>query len=314
MTGETAEWHESAFDLYAGLAMSVRPWQWYKQAVLLVALIFGGLLFDPAAWTNVLIGVLAFCSLASAVYLFNDIQDVEEDRRHPTKRQRPIASGQLPVSVAAVAAVLLAAMGVALSFLVNVPFGLLGLGYLGLNVLYSTLLGSLLFVDVIVVAVGYLIRAVAGAFAVGVPISAWLVAVILLLALVLALGKRRHDIHVAEVEETRDLDEPYDATALDQLLVIVMSGVLVFYTLYVLTKADTLMLLTLPPAYYGLFRYFHLVHTTDVLGEPALIFRDRPTIAAIGIWLLVAVAVLYGAPYLEAAIGTPPLLEGMASW
>lgn len=314
MAGEAAASHEDRPGLLAGLAVSIRPWQWYKQAVLLLGIVFGGLMLDVAAWTDVLVGVLAFCALAGAVYLFNDIQDLERDRRHPTKRHRPIASGQVPVPVAGAAALVLAADGLALAFIVNVSFGLLAVAYLGLNVLYSTVLRGVLFVDVLVVALGFLIRAVAGAVAVHVAVSEWLVALVLLVALMLALGKRRHELEVASVDETRPTGEAYRADVLDNLLLVVMSGIFVFYTLYALTEGGRLMLLTLPPAYYGLFRYFHLVHSTEVLGEPELFFQDRASVVNLGLWALAVVAVLYGAPghvagLLDAGLAQADLLD-----
>lgn len=281
----------------AGLAYEIRPWQWYKQSIILIAIVFSKRLFDPVAWGRVTVAVAAFCAVAGATYIFNDISDVEEDRKHPEKRNRPIASGQVSVPTAGAFAIGLLVSGFALSYLLGGLFVLVILTYLGQNVLYSLYLKEVVLVDVMLIAIGFVLRAVAGVVAIGVALSPWLVVCTFLAALLLALGKRRHEFEASDAPaETRATLAEYTPETLDQLLVVVISTLLISYSIYTFTGAKLAMMLTLPFAFFGVFRYHHLVHTTQGGASPGSLLVDRQFLLNLALWGLIAVIVLYGRP------------------
>lgn len=280
-----------------GLIEETRPRQWYKQGVLFVGLVFSENLLNSAALGQELLAAVAFTAAAGATYVVNDVSDVEEDRKHPRKRFRPIASGQvsIPVALAFAAALVVASLG--LSYALSPWLALIILAYLAQNALYSGYLKDVVLVDVLIVAVGFVLRAIAGVVAIDVYLSPWLIVCTFLLALVLAIGKRRH--------EYESLDDPADArqslgrytrNELDQLLVVTTATLLMAYALYTFFRADRAMMLSLPFAFFGVFRYHHLVHSTDVAGQPENVFTDLPMMINGAVWGVVAVAVLYDVP------------------
>lgn len=277
-----------------GLLRELRPQQWYKQGILLLGILFSRNLFSVTAWGDVLAAIGAFTAVAGAVYIINDICDREEDRKHPKKQHRPIASGQLPVSVASVAAVALLLGGLATAFFVNALVLVVVLAYLGQNVIYSVLLKDIVLVDVLVVGIGFVLRAIAGVVAIDVYLSPWLILCTFLLALILAVGKRRHELEtVSNANTTRESLGTYTPKELDQLLVVTIALLLMTYALYTFFHAQTTMMLTLPLVFYGVFRYHHLVHTTAVAGRPEYLLTDRPMFITLVLWLLISVGVLY---------------------
>ena len=281
----------------SGLVKEMRPWQWYKQSVLLLGLVFSESLFDPIAAMNVAVGIVAFCAVAGGTYVGNDILDVEEDRQHPRKRYRPIASGQVPIPVAATFAALLFVGGLALSWYLGPLFLLAVLAYLVQNALYSAFLKEIVLVDVMVIANGFVLRAIAGVVAIDVALSPWLVVCTFLGALMLALGKRRHEMIVTDdPASSRSILAEYTVETLDQLLVAVLSALIVSYSLYTFFQSGLWMMTTLPFAFFAAFRYHHLAHTRDVGGDPKFLFADRPFLADLVVWGLLAVAVLYDVP------------------
>jgi 4-hydroxybenzoate polyprenyltransferase len=280
-----------------GLAYEIRPWQWYKQGVILIAIVFSKQLFDPLAWGQVAVAVAAFCAVAGATYIFNDISDVEEDRNHPEKRNRPIASGQVSVQTAGAFAISLLVSGFALSYALGPLFVAVIATYLVQNAAYSLYLKDVVLVDVLLIAIGFVLRAVAGVVAIGVALSPWLVVCTFLAALLLALGKRRHEFAASEVPgETRATLAEYTPETLDQLLGIVISTLLMSYSIYTFTGAKLAMMLTLPFAFFGVFRYHHLVYTTQAGASPGALLVDRQLLVNFTLWGLMAVIVLYGRP------------------
>jgi len=249
--------------------VSLRPAQWTKNAVLLVAPVFAHRATDPASVARALLGVAAFCLLASAVYVANDVADREHDRIHPLKRRRPIAAGELSLALAVAASAGLALAGLALAGVLGKRFFGVGLVYLGLQVAYTLALRRLVIVDVFAVALGFVLRVVAGAMAVAVPISNWLYLCSLLLALFLV---QRHIL--AE----------YSTPLLDQLITVLSACSVLAYALYTLSPetiqkfgSDRLKF-TVPFVLFGLFRYLYLVHRRGAGGQPELVLlRDRPT-------------------------------------
>jgi 4-hydroxybenzoate polyprenyltransferase len=283
------------------LLVALRPRQWTKNGLLFIALAFTLNLQQPSLLLRTVVAFACFCVLSSAGYLLNDVVDVEADRAHPTKRRRPIAAGLVPVGVALGVGVVLVLAGLALSFLVNPLFGVLALAYVLLTAVYSTTLKHLVLLDIFGVAGGFVLRAAAGAVAIDVPISPWLYIATLLGALLIALGKRRTELETLGVEAAvghrRNL-ESYSIEFIDQLILVISSAALMTYALYTFS-AENLprnhsMMLTIPVVLYGLFRYLFLIRQGDVGGAPEeLLFRDRPLLAAVAVWALLAVTLLY---------------------
>ena len=279
-----------------GLIWELRPWQWYKQSVVLLGILFSGNLLDTADQVNTAFTVGAFCLVAGGMYVFNDINDVEADRNHPTKQHRPIASGQVGVPLAVGFGLLVLFVGLSLAVAVNGLVLAVVLTYVVQNVLYNLYLKELLFVDIISIAVGFVLRAVGGAFAVhpsfAIP-SPWLVVCTLLAALMLAIGKRRRELDVSN-GETRATLEEYDPEVLDSLLVVVTATLLMAYSMYTFFGAPRTMMLTLPFAYFATFRYHHLASFEGADGRiERMLLLDRPFLANGVLWLLVVLAVVY---------------------
>lgn len=280
-----------------GLAREVRPSQWYKQGVMLLGIVFSRNLFNFEAWLSLLVGIVAFTAIAGATYIFNDISDLEEDRNHPEKQHRPIASGQVSIPVAAGFAVILAVAGLGAAYSVGPLFLAVLLVYVGQNALYSLYLKRLVYVDVILVAIGFVLRAIAGVVVIDVYLSPWLIVSTFLLALVLDLGKRRHELETTtNPQETRQVLTEYSKTDVDQLLVMTMATLLMAYSLYTFSRTDPVMMVTLPFAFFGVFRYYHLVYTTDIASQPKYLFADTPSIVNLVLWGCVSIAMLYNVP------------------
>jgi 4-hydroxybenzoate polyprenyltransferase len=279
----------------------MRPRQWTKNGLLFVALAFTLNLQQPFLLVRTFAAFACFCALSSAGYLLNDILDVEADRAHPTKRSRPIAAGQIRVGFAFGLAVVLALGGLTGAFVINLLLGLLALAYLLLTAVYSTTLKHMVLLDIFGIAGGFVLRAAAGAVAIDVPISPWLYIATLLGALLIALGKRRTELETLGIEAAvghrRNL-ESYSVEFIDQLILVISSAALMTYALYTFS-AENLprnhsMMLTIPIVMYGLFRYLFLVRDGEVGAAPEdLLFRDRPLLAAVVVWALLAVTLLY---------------------
>ena len=284
------------------LLVSLRPEQWTKNLLVLAGVVFGGRLLEPAAVGTALSAFAIFCALAGAIYLFNDVADREADQNHPLKRERPIASGQLAVSTAVTAGVVLGAAGIAAAFAANRQLGLVAAMYLAALVLYSFALKHVVIVDVLVIAGGFVLRAIAGAVAVDVPIGHWLLICTTLLALFLALSKRRHELTLLAEGATdhRRILEEYSPYLLDQMIGVVTSSTLIAYTMYA-TSADTAarlgtakLGLTIPFVLYGIFRYLYLVHQKRGGGSPAaMLLTDRPLLGCVALWAASVIVLLY---------------------
>jgi len=280
-----------------GLLREIRPWQWYKQGVMFLGITFSKNLLNVDAWLSLLTGVVSFTAIAGATYIFNDINDLEEDRNHPKKRHRPLASGQVSVPIAVGLGIVLIFVGLGAAYSLGPLFLAVLLVYLGQNALYSIYLKQFVFVDVIIVAIGFVLRAIAGVIAIDVFLSPWLIVSTFLLALVLALGKRRNELEVStDPEETRDVLEEYSKDNIDQLLVTTMATLLMAYSLYSFSRTDPTMIVTLPFAFFGVFRYHYLVQTTEIAGQPEYLLTDRPLVVNLTLWGAVTITVLYTSP------------------
>jgi len=283
------------------LFVALRPRQWPKNGLVFIALAFTLNLQEPGLLVRSVAAFACFCALSSAGYLLNDVVDVDADRAHPTKRLRPIAAGQMPVPFALGLGLGLTVLGLAGAFVIGPLLGVLALAYALLTAVYSITLKHLVLLDIFGIAGGFVLRAAAGAVAIDVPISPWLYIATLLGALLIALGKRRTELETLGVEAAighrRNL-ESYSLEFIDQLILVVSSAALMTYALYTFS-AENLprnhsMMLTIPVILYGLFRYLFLVREGDIGASPEeLLFRDRPLLAAVAVWALLAVTILY---------------------
>lgn len=277
-----------------GLIREMRPWQWYKQSVMFLGIVFSKSIFGLDAWLNLLLGVFSFCAVASANYIFNDISDLEEDRNHPDKKNRPIAKGQVGIPLAAIFALSLAFAGIYVAYSVGVGFLAVLVGYLALNTVYSVFLKHIVFLDVIVVALCFVLRAVAGVVAINVYLSPWLVFTVLLAALFLVVAKRRREYLIKEnPQDSRLVLEDYSEEILDNMFILVSTSLIMSYSLYSFFGASELMMLTLPFAYYSIFRYWYLDENRAVGEKPHKVLFDKPMLLNILLWACVIVAVLY---------------------
>ena len=288
--------------LAANLIVSVRPGEWTKNLFVFAGLLFGQRLTDLSAVARATEAFAIFCALAGVVYLVNDLSDRERDRQHPRKRERPIASGALPVPVAVTAAVVLGIGGLVAAWAMGRNFGLVASAYLVLLVAYSGPLKHIVIIDVLTIAVGFVLRVVAGAVAIDVPISQWLLICTILLALFLGLSKRRHEIVLladGAIGHRRILQE-YSPYLLDQMIGVVTASTLMAYMLYATSHetaerfGTSLLGLTIPFPLYGIFRYLYLVHRKDGGGSPAeLLLNDRPLLACVAMWGLAVAVIIY---------------------
>jgi 4-hydroxybenzoate polyprenyltransferase len=308
----------------------MRPTQWSKNGLVVVAAVFAHRATDPATVARVACAVLAFSLTASAVYILNDIIDRHKDRLHPTKRERPVAAGRLSVTLAIVAALLslvgAAALVAAVIVQQEASLGAGGidlfaswggsaflftatlLAYIGLNVAYSTWIKHQVLWDVFIIAAGFVLRALAGAFVAMVAISPWFYLCTLFLSLCLALGKRRAELVNVAVVGTRPTLREYSTQLLDQLLAVVVACALITYSLYTFQTPGSghQLMITIPVVLFGVFRYLYLIYVTGAGESPdALLLGDKQILAAVFLCGFLVIAVLYGLPYLHSLL---PLL------
>jgi 4-hydroxybenzoate polyprenyltransferase len=282
---------------------SLRPEQWLKNGFVVAPLVFSGRIGDPGSWLACAVAVVAFCAASSATYLVNDVIDREADRQHPEKRLRPIASGEVGVGTALVIAAVLIGVAAGCAVVLGATFAAVLAGYLVLTTVYSLGLKHAVFVDVLVVATGFVLRVVGGAVAIDVPVSRWLLLCAFLLALYLALGKRRAELVLlgAEAGNHRAVLGHYTLPMVDQAISVVLGATLVAYALYTVAP-DTVakvgseaLMVTVPVVLYGLFRYLYVLHRHELGGSPArVILTDRPLIACVIVWLAVSAVVILG--------------------
>ncbi len=296
----------------ASLVVSLRPGQWTKNLVVFAGLLFGKQLFEPRALAVTFAAFAIFCALSGVVYLLNDVADREADRRHPLKSRRPIASGQLSPGLAVAAAVVLGAGGLVCAYLLRPAFAVVALLYVVLNAGYSARLKHIVIIDVLTIAVGFVLRAVSGAVAIDVAISHWLLVCTVLLALFLALSKRRHELTLlaAGATDHRRILGEYSPYLLDQMIGVVTASTLIAYIFYTISPEtvqnfDTESLaLTIPFPLYGIFRYLYLVHQKEGGGSPAeMLLNDRPLLICVALWAAAVVLIVYGPAQVAALFG-----------
>jgi 4-hydroxybenzoate polyprenyltransferase len=296
-------WHETPErSLVLNLLISLRPGQWAKNLLVFAGLLFGLRLFDVTEVLRAVAAFLIFCLLSGVVYLINDVADRESDRQHPLKARRPIASGALSVHAARTAAVLLGGVALVSSFALGVPFFAVSVAYLALLALYSGPLKHIVIIDVLTIAIGFVLRAVAGAVAVEVEISHWLLVCTILLALFISLAKRRHELVLLAdgAASHRPILGEYSPYLLDQMISVVTASTLIAYVFYTISpeteqKFGTAWLgLTIPFPLYGIFRYLYLVHQREGGGSPAdLLLTDRPLLICVTLWAVAVALIIY---------------------
>ncbi len=287
--------------MLVALIRTLRPTQWTKNGFVFVPLIFDVKLFKIEPLSRTLIGFVMLCLISGIVYLINDLADIDKDRQHPTKRNRPLPSGQLSKSVATATAILIPVIVLPLSFLLDVYFGLILTGYLVLQITYSFWLKNLVIVDVMVIAAGFVLRVAAG-----VPLvhaerfSPWLYVFTTLLALFLGLGKRRQEIVLlkSQASNTRAILDHYSLPFLDEMMAVVTAGTVMTYALYTFSSENLpenhTMMLTIPFVIYGIFRYLYVIHIQGNGGAPdEVLLTDRSLQAAVGLFVVSVVAILY---------------------
>jgi 4-hydroxybenzoate polyprenyltransferase len=294
------------------ILVSLRPHQWTKNLLVFAALAFSKHLYEHGPLVRTIAAFAIFCGLSGTVYLLNDVADVERDRLHPRKRLRPVASGALPRTVAILTAAALGLVCLGLAPLLGRPFAIAAAAYLALNLAYSFYLKEAVIVDVLCISMGFVIRAVAGGVAIAVHISEWLLVCTTLLALFLALAKRRHELTSlsGRAHSHRKILAEYSPHLLDQMISVVTSACLMAYTFYTLSpetvgkfRTDRLAW-TVPFVLYGIFRYLYLVHQKEQGGSPSdVLLTDRPLLVNVALWAFAVIVIIYTAPGAPVPLG-----------
>ncbi len=276
------------------LFTSVRPHQWYKNSLLFVCVIFSGNILNGEMWSTAALAFAYFCLAAGGGYLVNDVIDRASDRRHPVKKDRPVAAGRLKVSHALTwAAVFMVGALTAAALTLPPLFTVALAAYVALALLYSTALKYHVLLDVLTVASGFVLRAVAGCLAVGVSISSWLIVCTFLLALFMALEKRWYEVATLPADDgPRQGIFVYSASLLEKYISATTGALIVAYLFYATVGSQVVMLATVPLVIYGLFRYQYLVHDKRRGGEPSDVFRDRPLLITAALWTLLVMVLV----------------------
>lgn len=293
--------------MYKALIKTLRPRQWPKNAFILAAVIFDRQLSltNPGPLIRTLIGFVLFCLLSSAVYILNDLMDIEADRKHPIKKNRPIASGQLPIPIAIAAEIIILLVVFPSSYALSTGFFYTSLAYFFTNIAYSLWLKHIPLIDVLVLASGFLLRVVAGVTIIHVErFSPWLYVVTTLLALYIGFGKRRAELTLMNENSSssRRVLEGYNIPLLDQLITVVSSSTVLAYSLYTFSAPnlpdDHTMMLTIPFVLYGIFRYLYLIQVKHEGGAPEeLLLSDRPLQITILLYGLSTIWIIYFVPH-----------------
>jgi len=278
------------------LIKSMRPKQWTKNLLL-----FAGLIFDKK-FTNLnltlraFLGFILFCLISGAIYIINDIKDIEEDKFHPIKKKRPIASGTISIPTALIFSIVIIVLSLISAYLLNIGFGNSALIYVVLILLYSGFLKHIVILDIMIVSIGFVIRAIAGAQVIGIIFSPWLLICTMFLALFLALCKRRYELVALSDNANihRKVLEEYSPLFLDQMISIVTASTVISYALYTITRWEEKRLIyTIPFVLYGIFRYLYLVYKKGEGGSPEiLLLRDKSLLLDILLWVAVSIFIL----------------------
>ena len=278
------------------LLISMRPKQWYKNLVLFIGIIFSLNFFNYQMWISVISAFLIFCMISGSEYIINDILDRDRDRIHPRKRNRPIASEKLKVSHAMLFVIILLILAFTIAYKINIQFLEISRVYFILIICYSLYLKHIAIVDVLTISTGFVLRAVAGCIAIKVSRSPWLIICAFLVALFLALGKRRHELILLENEANnhRKVLDNFSPEMLDKMIDIVTSTLIMSYSLYTFLTNNTWLMATIPIVIYGIFRYIFLASSKNIGGEPEILFKDKGIVTCITLWISMVMVLLYG--------------------
>jgi 4-hydroxybenzoate polyprenyltransferase len=287
---------------FRALIETLRPQQWVKNGFIFAALIFSQSLTRWDRCRQVLLATLVFCLVSSATYVLNDIMDAPEDRHHPIKKLRPIASGRLSPITAGIVGAILGGGGLIAAWRLDSSFFGIVAAYLGLNVLYSLFLKHVFLLDVFIVAAGFLFRVIAGGLVIRVAISPWLIVCTTLLALFIALSKRRHELVLLgdQASNHRAILADYSPYFLDQLISIVTASTVVSYALYTLSPdvqskfPGKRLEMTIPFVLFGIFRYLYLIHHGEQGGNPTRsLFTDPVLLSVVLFWAASVILIIY---------------------
>jgi len=286
----------------SALLKSIRPRQWPKNAFVFAAVVFAPKLGDVAAVAKSFGAFVAFCLVSGAVYLINDVRDLENDRQHPLKKNRPIAKGELSTGTALVFSLVLLVLALALALYLDGRFAVIVTGYFLMNLVYTFFLKDEVILDVLLIAIGFVLRVQGGGYATDVEVSNYLWLCTILLAVLLALGKRRHELIMVEDAVThRAILREYSPQLLEQMMGVMTASTLVAYALYTQDPeaigGQKHLIWTVPFVIYGIFRYLYLIHKKDQGGDPAeILFEDWRMTLNILLWLGAAIFLIYFAP------------------
>jgi len=282
---------------FKGFIHLLRPKQWIKNLFLFAALLFSRNMDKPQYVMTVLYAFLCFCMISSTVYIFNDIRDVEKDRQHPRKRMRPIAAGIIDRREAQILMIIMLPVSVILSFMLDYSFGVIVMTYLLNNVVYTLHVKNIVILDVMSIALGFILRVSGGAVVIGVTISPWLLLCTFLLSLFLGFSKRRNELLIlqADAHSHRSILEHYSLDFIDNMLSIVTASTLISYSLYTFYASEGKhSMVTILFVLYGIFRYQYIVYNKKMGGSPEeIILTDIPLIVDIMLWILVSIIILY---------------------
>lgn len=277
---------------------AMRPHQWLKNSFILLPLVFGQQLFNMGPLLNTFYILIFFSLVSSSIYMLNDIIDIDEDRQHPEKSKRPLASGKLTTTQAKIAAFVLLAISLPGSFLVNPYAGIVVLLYIFLNYLYSQYLKHAVIIDVFCIGAFFYLRILLGSITGDVALSNWIVICTFLLALFLGFNKRRYDIEFSK--KTRPVFSKYNKYFIDRMISVISSSIVVTYALYAMDPATRErfgtdhLIISIPFVYYGIFRYLYLMDMKWFGGDPAnVLVRDYKMIINMSLWLSVSIGVIY---------------------
>lgn len=288
--------------VFIEIVKSLRPQQWMKNLFIFAPLIFSQNMLNLSLLLKTSAAFGLFCLISGSCYIFNDLQDIEEDKRHPLKAVRPLASGRLTKKIAVVFFIAISLSSIILAFILGRYFFYVLLAYFFMQVAYSVRLKHVVILDVFIIAAGFSLRVIAGGLVIDVYISPWLLICTLLLALFLALSKRRHEIVILdkEAENHRPILGEYSPYLLDQMIAVVTASIVVSYCLYTIS-AETVkkfgtknLVYTVPFVLYGIFRYLYLIHQKAEGGSPeVLIIKDKPLLIAIFLWIVSTSLIIY---------------------
>jgi 4-hydroxybenzoate polyprenyltransferase len=295
---------EVELKMLKALLQTMRPRQWTKNIFIFGALVFDKKLFEAVYFSRALAAFVMFCLLSGAVYIINDLGDVEKDRLHPVKRDRPLASGRLRPSVAVGVGAGILAVLLPLAFVLDVGFGLIALAYLVNNLLYTFWLKNLVIIDVLSIAAGFVLRVGAGVAVIPTErFSPWIYVCMSLLALFLGFGKRRHELVLLadDANNHRRVLDDYNLPFLDEVMGVVTASTVMAYAIYTFSAAglpaNHSMMLTVPFVLYAIFRYLYLIHVRGKGGSPEeILLGDRPFLLDVTLWGVLVVTLLYLVP------------------